>query len=195
MRRYEWGFPRTLQECLDVYSAEAHAAKGRRQPKADKRRRLWADSGHSPQSGRRPELQTQPPLPFRVFADAASACRCGTLIAALQPMSPDRSFKTSLRREFQTALSLQPGRAIETRTFLPFAHATEISVDHGTLAACVSPHGYVLFSIEGLGQVILSATSDQRDHSSGAVHTFVCPNHVANRRSKEEKFTRGSHSG
>lgn len=55
------------------------------------------------------------PLPFQVFADAAFACRCGTLTAALQPMSRDRPFKATLRRGIQTALSLQPGPANEER--------------------------------------------------------------------------------
>jgi hypothetical protein len=61
------------------------------------------------------------PLRFWTFADAASARTRGTLIAALQPMTPNRSFRASLRHEFRTALSLQPGPAIEERTKRTFA--------------------------------------------------------------------------
>jgi len=52
-------------------------------------------------------MRTLPPLPFRAFADAASARRCGTFIAALQSISLDLSFKACLRCEIQTLLSLQ----------------------------------------------------------------------------------------
>jgi hypothetical protein len=38
---------------------------------------------------------------FPAFADAAFPRKCGTLISALRPMSPDRPLKASLRREFK----------------------------------------------------------------------------------------------
>ncbi|WP_164662132.1 hypothetical protein [Tropicibacter sp. Alg240-R139] len=57
-----------------------------------------------------------PDIRFLTFADAAYACRCGTFIAALQPMSLDRSLKTSRRLKIQTDLSPQPGRATVKRT-------------------------------------------------------------------------------
>ncbi|EET49280.1 hypothetical protein TR2A62_2798 [Thalassobium sp. R2A62] len=50
---------------------------------------------------------------FWHFADAAFPCRCGTLIAALRLMSPDRPLEASLRREIQSALSLRPRSTIE----------------------------------------------------------------------------------
>jgi hypothetical protein len=53
-------------------------------------------------------MRTLLPLPFQMFADAAFYCRCGTLIAAMQPMSPDRSFIVSLSREIRTALPPLP---------------------------------------------------------------------------------------
>lgn len=66
-------------------------------------------------------MRTKPPLPFRVFADAASARSRGTLIAALQLMSPDRSFKATTMLKSLTGVSLQPGLIIEERTKLSFA--------------------------------------------------------------------------
>jgi hypothetical protein len=42
-------------------------------------------------------LRTFPPLPFRVFADAAYNRRRGALIAALQPISQNQSLKATLR--------------------------------------------------------------------------------------------------
>ncbi|RBW60891.1 hypothetical protein DS906_06010 [Ruegeria sp. A3M17] len=69
-------------------------------------------------------LRTLLPLPFQVIADAAFYCRCGTLIAAMQPMSLDRSFNASLRREFQTVLSLQSKPAMEKRNKAAFCVAS-----------------------------------------------------------------------
>jgi len=63
---------------------------------------------------------TLPTLPFPVFADAAFDCRCGILVAALQLISPDRSLKSSLRGGIQSALSPQPGPAIEERDVAAF---------------------------------------------------------------------------
>ncbi|AUR04342.1 hypothetical protein PhaeoP72_02384 [Phaeobacter inhibens] len=51
------------------------------------------------------------PLSLQVFADAAFACRRGTLIAASQPMLQDRLFKAILRCGLQTVLSPQHGPA------------------------------------------------------------------------------------
>ena len=67
------------------------------------------------------------PLPFRVIADAASARACGTLIAALQPMPPDRTFDASLRHEIHTAIFAATGIDLTRRTFPTFAVSARTS--------------------------------------------------------------------
>ena len=46
-------------------------------------------------------MRTFPILVFEHVADAAFTRKCGTLIAALRPLPPDRPLKASLRREFK----------------------------------------------------------------------------------------------
>jgi len=57
---------------------------------------------------------------FGHVADAASARRCGTLVAALQPMSPDRSFPGVDLPEFETVLSPLLGQTSSPQTILTF---------------------------------------------------------------------------
>ena len=57
---------------------------------------------------------------FLSFAGAASRRRCGTLIAALQSMSPLRSLEASLTGEIQTVLSPQLGSTTEERDEVVF---------------------------------------------------------------------------
>lgn len=70
--------------------------------------------------GERQESGTFQPLPFRVFADAESARRRGKLVAAVQPMSSERSLKVNLRREIQTVLSPQLEPTIKERDFAAY---------------------------------------------------------------------------
>lgn len=65
-------------------------------------------------------------------------------------MSPDRSFKASLRREFRYALSLQLGPAIEERTLGTFATADVMAASVRVSTAEASDKG-----IEGIGPQIL----------------------------------------
>ena len=57
---------------------------------------------------------------FPAFADAAFPRKCGTLIAALRPMSPDRPLKASLRREFK-----QPFRCSRAKVYSRFSARIE----------------------------------------------------------------------
>lgn len=51
----------------------------------------------SPQLDPTNQTGTMRPLPIRVFADAASARRCGTLFAVLQSVSPERPLRATSR--------------------------------------------------------------------------------------------------
>ncbi len=84
------------------------------------------------------QVADSPDIRFLTFADAAYACRCGTLIAALQPMSLDRSLKASLRRRIQTDLSPQPGWTIVERTLPTFDFCTSL-VQHPLAGAALFP--------------------------------------------------------
>ena len=57
---------------------------------------------------------------FLAFADAAFPRKCGKLIAALRPMSPDRPLKASLRREFK-----QPFRCSRAKVYSRFSARIE----------------------------------------------------------------------
>ncbi|MEZ0467874.1 hypothetical protein C6W91_14900 [Phaeobacter sp. SYSU ZJ3003] len=81
--------------------------------RVDLNARSYSITGRSLLSMQRTAVRTEPPLPFRVFADAASACRCGTLIAALQRTSPGRSFKATAMLKSRTVFFVQPGSIIK----------------------------------------------------------------------------------
>lgn len=68
--------------------------------------------------------RTLPPLPFRMFADAASARRCDTMIAAARQLSSDRSLTGLVLARSGTVLSPQPFPTIQTRTENQFAAPT-----------------------------------------------------------------------
>ncbi len=84
-------------------------------------------TGHSLSGTQMAVTRTFPPLPLWVFADAASTRSCDTLIAALQPMPPDRALNASLRDEIQTLFSPQPRPANEERSNPPFTCKMQMS--------------------------------------------------------------------
>lgn len=65
-------------------------------------------------------MQIFPTLMFGHVADAASARSCGTLVTALKPILPGRSFSGVDLPETETVLSLLLGQTSLTRTFLTF---------------------------------------------------------------------------
>ncbi|PUB09448.1 hypothetical protein DFP92_13110 [Yoonia sediminilitoris] len=62
-------------------------------------------------------MRTLPPLPCRVFADAASARDCGVVFAVKQHVSPNRPLKVSPRGRIQSTCSPQRGSTNEERDF------------------------------------------------------------------------------
>ncbi|WP_372573532.1 hypothetical protein [Ruegeria jejuensis] len=85
-------------------------------PAATRLQKLPLMHGAAVISVARIKMRTLPPLPFRVFAYAAFARKCGPLFAALQPVSAERPLKSTSRDEIQTALSPREGSTIEERT-------------------------------------------------------------------------------
>ena len=79
--------------------------------------------------------RTEPPFADVAIAHAENQCTCSEAFAAAQRISPNRSLKTTLRCNFQTALSPQADLTIETRDtagigFPTFAHAAFVCA-HG----------------------------------------------------------------
>ena len=68
----------------------------------------------------RSALRDKTDIHFLAFADAAFPRKCGKLIAALRPMSPDRPLKASLRREFK-----QPFRCSRAKVYSRFSARIE----------------------------------------------------------------------
>ncbi|WP_299870137.1 hypothetical protein [uncultured Roseobacter sp.] len=67
-------------------------------------------------------------LGFSTFAGAASLCKYGGLLAALQPMSRKRSLRAGLERLAQTTLSLHGVWTRKTPIFQTFAAAAFVDV-------------------------------------------------------------------
>lgn len=77
--------------------------------------KLTSDAIGLPSLGRTAAARTLPPLPFRVFADAASARKCGVAVAAKQHVTSIRPLKVSPRNQIQSTFSRQPGSTNEER--------------------------------------------------------------------------------
>ncbi len=73
------------------------------------RNRITSHFGPSLRYDRMGKMRTNRACAIAAIADAALICCCGTFIAAMQLLSPDRSFKAMMMRYYQTVVSQQIG--------------------------------------------------------------------------------------